>query len=128
MKTRRQQQGMTMWGMLMIAIIAAFFALLGLKLFPPYMTNMKVKSVLSGIAEQAANTPMSNLEVLEGLNKRFQIDDLDRKIVLKDVVSFEKEGRARIVRIAYDDITPIFANIYVLIEFDNSAEVGQFEE
>lgn len=128
MITRRQQQGITMWGVLVIAILIGFFALLILKLFPPYMSSMKVQSILAGISEEASSRPMNNVEVLEGLRKRFDIDDIDSKINLREAISFERAGRMRVVRITYDDITPIFGNVFVLIEFDHSAEVGKFEE
>jgi len=122
----KYQKGITMWGMLVVAMLVIFFAFLAVKLFSPYMTDMQVSSALNSLSKQPDAASMSNYEIKEALDKRFQIDNIDEIVRVRDVVSFSKKGRKRIVNISYESLTPLFSNMSVLIEFDHSAEIGTF--
>ena len=126
MKMNRQQ-GMTMWGVMVIALLIAFFALLGIKIFPIYMTDMKIKSALEGVAKQSINTNMTNIEIREAMRKRLEIDNADSDVDLKTALIFEKRGRTRIARIQYESIAPLFYNLSILAVFDHSEETGGFQ-
>ncbi|MDH5648219.1 MAG: DUF4845 domain-containing protein [Gammaproteobacteria bacterium] len=121
-----KQQGMSMWVLLAMAVLGGFFTLLAVKLFPVYMTDMNVDSALNRLAKEASSAEMTNSGIRESLEKRFMIDDIDRHVDLRKALSFEPQGGKRIVRISYDSITPVFGNVFVLIEFDHSAEIGRF--
>jgi len=127
MNRQTRQKGITMWGILAIAVVVVFFLLIIIKIVPIYMTGMKVSSALNGLAAQPGADSMTNLQILEALYKRFQIEDIDEHITLRDTLSFEKKGKSRIVRIAYEDVAPLFGNISILVEFDHSVEVGRVD-
>ncbi len=127
MNRQNRQRGITVWGILAIAVVAVFFLLIIVKLVPIYMTGMKVKSALNGLATQPDAGSMTNRQILEALYKRFQIEDIDEYITLKDTLRFERDGKTRIVRIAYEDVAPLFGNVSLLVEFDHHVEVGRVE-
>ncbi len=125
---RNKENGITMWGMLMIALIVAFFALLIIKLVPTYLMDMKVKSALDGVSRQSQQSNMSNAAIKSALYKRFDIDNVsETEIDLKRDVTFIKKGRNRVIKIKYEVVTPMFGNLSVLVEFDHEAEAGKFE-
>ncbi len=125
---RSKEKGITMWGMLMIALIVAFFALLIIKLVPTYLMDMKVKSALEGVSRQSQQSNMSNAAIKMALYKRFTIDNVsETEIDLKQDVTFVKKGRNRIIKITYEVVTPMFGNLSVLVQFDHEAEAGRFE-
>ena len=128
MNGQNRQKGITVWGILAIAVVAVFFLLIIVKLFPIYMTDMKVRSALNALAAQPDASSMTNLQIVDALYKRFQIEDIDDYIVLKDTLRFERKGKTRIIRITYEDITPLIGNVSVLVEFDHSVEVGTVDD
>ena len=89
MNLKSRQTGATMWSMFMISLMVVFFALLLFKLIPPYLQDLKVKSVLDSIEQQADNG-MSNPEIMVALSKRFDIDDIEH-VELSDI-TIERRG------------------------------------
>ena len=126
MKLRSQQSGATLWSMISISVLVIFFALLLIKLIPPYLSDMKVRAALDSIERQAKGSSMSNAQIMISLEKRFDIDSITHVNLREDVV-IEREGRMKIVRIAYEAQIPLVFNISALLEFDHSAEVRAFE-
>ncbi|MFQ5757374.1 MAG: DUF4845 domain-containing protein [Acidiferrobacterales bacterium] len=126
MKLRSHQTGVTLWAMISISVLVIFFALLVIKLIPPYLADLKVRSALDSIERQAKGSSMSNTQIMIALEKRFDIDSITHVNVREDVV-IEREGRMKIVRIAYEAQVPLVFNISALLEFDHSAEVPAFE-
>lgn len=126
MKLRSQQTGATLWSMISISVLVIFFALLLIKLIPPYLSDMKVRAALDSIERKAKGSSMSNAQIMISLEKRFDIDSITHVNLREDVV-IEREGRMKIVRIAYEAQIPLVFNISALLEFDHSAEVRAFE-
>ncbi len=126
MKLRSQQTGATLWSMISISVLVIFFALLLIQLIPPYLADMKVRAALDSIERQAKGGTMSNAQIMIALEKRFDIDSITHVNLREDVV-IEREGRMKIVRIAYEAQIPLVFNISALLEFDHSAEVRAFE-
>ncbi|GMR20007.1 MAG: DUF4845 domain-containing protein [Gammaproteobacteria bacterium] len=120
-----KQRGMSMWGMFGLAVILGFFIMLGIKLFPVYMDDFTITNALSGLAKQPGSADMTNAEILNAMGRRLEIDTVSG-FNLKESMDFENRGRKRVVRIKYESVTPIFANISVLIEFDHKEEIGTF--
>ncbi len=115
-----------MWAMISISVLVVFFALLVIKLIPPYLTDMKVRAALVSLEREAKGKSMNNAQILLALEKRFDIDSVTHVNVREDVV-IERRGRTKIVRIAYEVQVPLAFNISALLEFDDSAEVPAFE-
>ena len=69
MNIKARQSGVTMWGMLVIALLVVFFALLLFMLIPPYLDDLKVKTALDSVERQAQGSAMSNPEIMEALRK-----------------------------------------------------------
>lgn len=120
MNLKSRQRGVTMWGMFMISLLVVFFALLLFKLIPPYLQDLKVKTALDGI-EQQASSGMTNPEIMTALRKRFDIDDIEH-VELADI-TIQRRGALKVINIEYEAVVPLVLNISALIEFAHTAEV-----
>lgn len=127
MQSKSKQRGMTFWSMLFVLGVIAVAMFLIFKLFPVYMGDFKVKSALNSLAKQQDIASMSKTEIAYALEKRFDVDDI-RNVDLKHNLTIEPRGKARVVRIHYEVLVPLVANISALVEFDHSREVAGSEQ
>ncbi len=123
MLTRAKQNGMTFWGLLMVAALFIFFVILFFKLLPPYMEHAKVKTALENIAHQPDAAGMEKAQIKAAFDRRFNIDSVD-DIDLNKALSVEKKPGSMTIRIAYERRVPLAYNVTALIEFDDTAQVN----
>lgn len=121
---RHSQRGMSMWSLALIAVVAGFFVLVGIKMVPVYLSDMKIRSALDSLSHDPMAQNAGKMQIKEMIRKRLEIDMAEQIADLNKDLYFESDGRARIIRIRYDSITPLFLNIFILVEFDHSAKVG----
>ena len=119
---RFRQNGMTMWGTLFVVGVFVTIGFIGFKLFPVYMEDMKVESALDSLARQPEVGSMSKADISSSLEKRFDIDNVT-EVKLKDSLFVEQKGGMRTIRISYEAVVPMIANVSALLEFNHSREV-----
>ncbi|MDH5633631.1 MAG: DUF4845 domain-containing protein [Gammaproteobacteria bacterium] len=122
----RFQRGMSIWSFSLIALVGGFFVLVGVKMVPVYLTDMKIKSALTSLARDPVAQNAPKYEIKEMIRKRLEIDMAERAVNLEQDLAFERDGRARVIRIAYESVTPLFSNISILVQFDHKEKVGDF--
>ncbi len=123
MHYRHKQSGVTFWGFAMVAFLIAFFTLLTLKLVPPYIENAKVKTALENVVKQPNAANMTKVEIVDALQRRFDVDDVSRTNLKTDLtITKSADGRATKLRIAYEVKIPLAYNISALLTFDENAE------
>jgi len=118
----KNQRGMTMWSLLFVLGVIAFIVFLVLKLLPVYLADMKVRGALDSVARQNDSGSMSKGEIIEGLAKRFDIDNIEHVDLSKDL-TITARGRVRVIRIKYEAVVPMVANVSALLDFDHQREV-----
>jgi len=121
--TKSKQNGMTFWGLMMVAAVFAFFVLLFFKLFPSYMEHAKVKTALENISRQPGTIEMEKAQIKSAFERRFDIEDVNN-IDLNKNLFVEKKPGSMTIRIAYERRVPIAYNVSALIEFDDSVQVN----
>lgn len=122
MSTRQQQAGMTFWGAAFVIAVVVFFFFIGFKLFPFYMEDFKVRSALDSLARDADAGSKSKADLVEILQKRFDIDNVT-SVTPTQHLFIESRGRQRVLRISYEAVVPLFYNISALLEFEHVKEV-----
>lgn len=123
MYDRHKQSGVTFWGFAMVAFLIAFFTLLFLKLLPPYIEHAKVKTALENAAKQPNAANQSKVEITAALQRRFDVDDVSRVNLAKDLtVAKSADGRSITIRITYEVRVPLAYNISALLSFDETVE------
>jgi Domain of unknown function (DUF4845) len=126
MRFGSRQSGATIWSMITIGFFVVIFALLLMKLFPPYLSDLKISGALSSLQKQAAASPMSRKDILVALEKRFDIDDITVVDLRQDVI-IQVKGRMATVTIDYEVQVPLIFNISALMEFNHSVQVAAGE-
>jgi len=121
--SKSKQNGMTFWGLMMVAAVFAFFVLLFFKLFPSYMEHAKVKTALENISRQPGTSDMEKAQIKSAFERRFDIEDVSN-IDLNKNLFVEKKPGSMTIRIAYERRVPIAYNVSALIEFDDSVQVN----
>lgn len=117
----RRQQGMTLIGMVIVAMIAGIFVLAAIRLIPIYLEYMKIDAALDAMKIDLDGSNAGPGQIRTSLERRFDIDDV-KSIRSRDVV-IERTANGYVVRADYEGRTPFIANVYFLVDFDKSVEV-----
>ena len=115
----KRQRGVTFIGMLFIAGLIVFAAIIGLKLVPAYIEYATVVNHLREIARSPDARGASPREIQTMFNKRAQIDAINA--VKGDDVDVEKEGENIILRANYSVKVKLFGNLNACIDFAASS-------
>ena len=111
----KHQRGVTFVGMVFIAGLIVFGAIIGLKLIPAYIEYATVVNHLREIARSPDARGASPKEIQMMFNKRAQIDAID--VVKGDDIEVDKEGDQVILRAAYSTKIKLFGNLNACIDF-----------
>jgi aspartate-semialdehyde dehydrogenase len=126
MNSLKKQQGMTGTSIVIMLIGICTAVLLVLKIVPVYMEHGKVVSALESLKNYSGIGEQSKREVEKILSARFDVNSI-RNPIIDDAVEVTKVGNYLKVQIAYDIEVPLVSNLYALMKFDDSIEVGNTE-
>lgn len=120
-----RQRGMSMWSALFVIGVVAFFLFVFFKLIPPYLEDMKVGSALDSLARDPNIGSMSKGEIMEGLSKRFDVDNVTA--VKPGQLELKPMGKMKSLVMNYEVVVPLFYNISLLLEFSHARQVRSAE-
>ena len=118
---RRQQAGLSMISWMLVIVIAGFFVMMGLRLFPVYMEHFNVVSSLNSLKTDSEAIGKGPGELRDHLLKRLDINDVSA--VHSDDITIERNGDQNVVHVTYDVDVPFMGNLDFLVHFDNKVEV-----
>jgi len=113
----KSQRGITLIGMVVVAIVIVIVAILGLKVAPAYIEYLTIKKAIVAIAQN--NSKSTVAEVRYAFQLRSAIDNIDA-IGPKDL-EVTKEGNDVVVSFAYPKRIPLFGNVSLVIDFAASS-------
>ena len=113
---RKHQRGVTAigWLILMIPVAIVFYA--GIRVSPLYLNYMKVVHSLDSVATEISNDGQSADGLRNAVDKHFQIESVDYPD--KKDLKITRVNNVWQIEANYDDQSPLFANIAILITFD----------
>jgi len=117
------QKGYTLISLIFILGIVGFFILLILKIGPIYLDHSKVKNALEAVEKTTDIETKSEYDVRDSLSKRFNLNYVAH-LNAKDV-KITKRGNYLKVEANYEVVEKIAGNLSVLVQFDDSFEVGK---
>lgn len=120
-----RQRGMSMWSAMFVIGVVAFFLFVFFKLIPPYLEDMKVGSALDSLARDPNIGSMSKGEIMEGLSKRFDVDNVTA--VKPGQLELKPMGKMKSLVMNYEVVVPLFYNISLLLEFSHARQVRSAE-
>lgn len=115
MKLKKQQQGMTFFGLLVVGILLAFAGVVLAQVVPTYVEFMAVEK-----AVQKASTGTTVSDVRGLFDKAAQIDDI-KSISGKDL-DIGKEGDRVVVSFAYSREIHLTGPAYLLMKYEGQSK------
>ncbi|MEQ1882114.1 MAG: DUF4845 domain-containing protein [Burkholderiales bacterium] len=114
------QKGVTVVGMIMIAAMIIFVAIIGIRMVPAYIEYATIVNHLREIARSPEARGASVRDIQTMFSKRAQIDDI-KSVDARDI-DVEKEGESVILRTTYSSRVPLMGNVSACIDFQASSE------
>lgn len=120
MRTLKEQQGMTFLGYVIVLGIIGFFAMMVLKLVPIYLEYQSVLTALNSVESQPASSAPASIR--SAIQKNLDVNSVN--VVSSKDFKIKRDKGATRVQIAYNAETQFISNIYFLVKFDASVELG----
>lgn len=120
----RKQLGVTMIGWIFLLIPVAIVVYAGIRVTPIYLNYYKVIQAL-----KETSTALKSDEVLtqtairKSLERRFDVGYIE-KPTINDVRIFKNATGTWEVETDYEEVVPMFGNLYLLMQFKSSVPVG----
>ena len=118
MRSIRRQAGVTAIGWMIILCLMGFFVFLTLKMLPSYLDYFKVVSALESVEKKTASSPM---EIRKHIGKQFDVSFVHA--ITPKQIKIKNIGQAFDVIAKYDDRVHLFANVDVVMSFENQVRV-----
>jgi hypothetical protein len=122
MRTKDAQKGVTMWGIMLIILIGVFFLFLFFKLFPVYLQDFEISSQLDSVAQEYKGRHPSPDDIMAGIEKRFEIEDINN--VKPREAKIVPEGNGMAIDLNYSVEIEMMGNASVILYFDHHVPVG----
>lgn len=121
----RKQQGITLISFIMVLVVAGFFALMAMKLFPMYSEFYSLKNVMEEFAKQPNSASMTPAQMQADLDRRFNISYIESVDLKRHVkVIRTNGGRGSQLNIAYEVRKPLMANLDVVGKFEHTVDLS----
>jgi cell division protein FtsL len=115
---RGRQRGMTVIGMLLVMIVVAFVALIGMKVVPMYVQYYSIKSTIESIRKEPQVAQMTPMDIQNAIQKRFDIGYVDN-ISARDL-KIRNERSGRVLDLIYQDERSLFYGLSVVLKVNES--------
>jgi Tfp pilus assembly major pilin PilA len=112
------ERGMTVIGMLLLIIVIAFVALIGMKVVPMYIQYFSIKSTIESIRKEPQVAQMSAQDIQTAIQKRFDIGYVDN-IQARDL-KIRNERNGRVIDLMYEDERDLFYGLFVVLKVNES--------
>lgn len=114
----RHQRGVTLFGLLLWAIIIGFVALLSMRVLPTMNEYFTIQKAVNKIANEGLSTVP---EIRTAFEKQKEIEYSIQSISSKDL-EITKENEKVVIRFAYDKEVEIMSPVYLLIKYQGSSK------
>ena len=119
---RRRQAGITAIGFLFLAGLVGIVGFGGLKLFPMYMTRMRLDSILDDMERDPEAASRTASEIRVDIASRMAVEGLR---LPADIISVSPSRNGYNVRISLEDRQLFMSDIYFLLMYDRQVEIAR---
>ena len=120
---KKKQLGLGMGGFIVICFVLVFLAILGFKLFTPYMQYFTIQKTFKTLANNPEVKSGTRRDLMSWWARATVIDNITA--INGDDLEVTKEGNDMVISAAYSVKVPLFYNISLLIDFNpSSAKCG----
>ncbi|MDS4068511.1 MAG: DUF4845 domain-containing protein [Candidatus Competibacter sp.] len=110
---------MTVIGMLLLIVVIAFAALIGMKVVPMYVQYFSIKSTIENIRKEPLLAQMTPSDIQNQIQKRFDIGYVDN-IKARDLKIRNERNGGRVLDLIYQDERSLFYGLYVVLKVNES--------
>lgn len=119
----RKQRGITLLGFIMVAAVAAIFAMLGFKLFPAYSEYYAVVQAMKSVASTPGANNMELGELQKALQKRFDVGYVDT-VEGKNATMIRDKATGNQLNMNYEYRKPLVYNLDYVAKFDYTVNLN----
>ena len=117
MKSRKRQVGMSIPGMLAVAIMVGFFIMCIIRMAPPYTEYLSVKDIIEQIVMEYEPETQSTRQIRRRIENLFNTNQI-YELHPKDVDVYRKDGKTYIDA-RYEVRIPVMGPIDAVLKFDD---------
>lgn len=116
----QRQSGVTVIGFLILASLFGVVGLAAIKIFPMYMQNMRLSTLIEDVQAELNGKGASPATIQRELYKRISIEDIR---LPESNVSITPGKSGFLLRIKYENRAPYVADISLVVDFDKQVEI-----
>ncbi|GAB3308759.1 DUF4845 domain-containing protein [Haliea atlantica] len=117
MQMRQRQGGMSLPGMLTIAVMVGFFVMAGIRMAPSYFEYMAVRDVVERVAQEHDPATETIADIRRRISNLFNTNQI-YGLKPGDIEIYREDGQTWIDA-RYEARIPLVANIDAVISFDD---------
>ena len=117
----RRQQGITLIGFIIAASLAAFFAILTMRMAPVYFEYMSVKEAMQKVAEEPGAYNASPRTIRDSLSKYFDVSYVDT--VKPSDIKLQRDRTGKWMVLDYEVRRPVVGNLYLVAVFKHKEQI-----
>ena len=117
MNSLRKQRGAGLVSTVLFLLMAGFFAVCAVRMFPVYFEYLSVRSIVEKLSDEYEPGVTTNAEIRRRLDALFNTNQI-YALKARDVEVFRKEGKTHIDA-SYEVRMPIFWRIDAVLKFDD---------
>ncbi|RUQ34919.1 MAG: DUF4845 domain-containing protein [Candidatus Competibacteraceae bacterium] len=110
----QRQRGMTILGMILVIIMVAFVALIGMKVIPMYIQYYSIKSTIESVRKEPMLAQWTPTDIQKAIDRRFTIGYVEN--VKASDLKIRNERNIRVLELKYDDERELFYGLYVMLK------------
>lgn len=117
-KGAKRQRGMTVIGMLLLIIVIAFAALVGMKVIPMYIQYYSIKSTIESVRKEPQLAQMGAQDIQNAIQKRFDIGYVNNVTARELKIRNDRGGR--VLDLIYQDERELFYGLYAVLKVNEA--------
>lgn len=114
------QRGATMTSVLIGLIVAGIFFTVAFKLYPPYMDQMTINSIIISMTEDEEEMSKSVREIRSNVGKRLYINQIE--LPNREALQIRLDEGVLYFDLVYEVRVPMFYNIDAIVKFEEHYE------
>ena len=116
---KRNQQGITLIGFVVMLALVGVLAYLGMKVFPIYHQFFSVRSAMKGVASEPGVGEMDPAKIKDLFFRRLYVDYADEDLKPENV-RIERKDNGYTLQVQYEVRRPLIADLDIVGKFDKT--------
>lgn len=126
MKTLKKQNGLTMWGWLVVLTMVGFIGMQFFALVGPAINYSKTNSVLDSVAKDASLMGATIKDVKASIIKKLSFNDVNNlDMKNKEVFKIQKSKNGILITVNYEQRAELFGPLDMVLTLNREVEVGK---